>query len=215
MKVTLLRVKHSHLITSIKLSHFHAPLYAREGLGENEVEWAGKAEHTKLEFLAIAEACKAMSELFKAYKNHRGFTSKWWECCGLCLWHKPAELAHSFSFCCCVYFCLYGSFDCFSFHKFSRQLFAVSFCSSCLISAVLVLLSIYLFMKVSLGPDIIPRGWLGSKLQLVQAYQRETLTAFRSYGTSTTVGEHEKRREGVTWERKKEEEISRDSEKKK
>ena len=25
-----------------------------------------------------------------------GFTFTWWGCCGLCLWHKPAELAHSF-----------------------------------------------------------------------------------------------------------------------
>ena len=36
-------------------------------------------------------------------------------------WHKPTELAHSLIFCSCVYFCLYGPFNCISFHKFSRQ----------------------------------------------------------------------------------------------
>ena len=41
-----------------------------------------------------------------------------------------------------------------------------SFCSSDLISALLALSTIYLFMKVSLSPDIIPCGWLGSKYQL-------------------------------------------------
>ena len=29
----------------------------------------------------------------------RGFTFTWWGCCGLCLWHKPDELAHPFLFC--------------------------------------------------------------------------------------------------------------------
>ena len=36
--------------------------------------------------------------------------------------HKPTELAHSFLYCSCVYFCLYGPFNCISFYKFSRQL---------------------------------------------------------------------------------------------
>ena len=44
-----------------------------------------------------------------------------WGCCGLCLRQKPAEFAHSLSFCSCVYFCFYGSFNCVSFHKFSQQ----------------------------------------------------------------------------------------------
>ena len=35
---------------------------------------------------------------------------------------KPTKLAHSFSFCSCVYFCLYSPFNCISFHKFSPQL---------------------------------------------------------------------------------------------
>ena len=60
-------------------------------------------------------------------------------------------------------FCLHGPFNCISFHKFSRQLSVFSFCSSGLISALLVLSTEYLFMKVSLSPDIIPSGCLGSK----------------------------------------------------
>ena len=60
--------------------------------------------------------------------------------------------------CSCVSFCLYGPFHCISFHKFSRQLSAFSLCSSGLISAVLVLSTIYLFMKVSFRHDIILCG---------------------------------------------------------
>ena len=51
-------------------------------------------------------------------------------------------------------FCLYGPFNCISFHKFSKQLSAFSPCSSGLISAVLVLSTTYLFMKVSFSPDV-------------------------------------------------------------
>ena len=47
----------------------------------------------------------------------RGLTFTWWGCCRLCFKHKPAELAHSFSFCSCVYFCLYGPFNCILFHN--------------------------------------------------------------------------------------------------
>ena len=61
------------------------------------------------------------------------------------VWHKPAELVHSFLLCSCVYFCLCGPFNCISFHKFSQQLSAFSFCSSGLISALLVLSTLYLF----------------------------------------------------------------------
>ena len=89
-----------------------------------------------------------------------GLTFTWWGCCSLCLWHKLTELAHSFLFCSCVYFCLYDPFKCISFHKFSRQLSAYSLCSSCLSSAVLVLSTVYLFMKVILC------GCLGSKPKL-------------------------------------------------
>ena len=72
-------------------------------------------------------------------------TFTWWGCCGLCFWHKPTELAHSFLFCSCVYFCLHGPFNCISFHKFSRQLSIFSFCSSSLISALLILSTVHLF----------------------------------------------------------------------
>ena len=89
----------------------------------------------------------------------------WWECCSSCPWYEPAELAHSFLFCSCVCFCPYGPSNCISFHKFSQQLSAFSLCSSGLTSALLVLSTRYLFMKVSLSPDIILCGWLGLKHQ--------------------------------------------------
>ena len=95
----------------------------------------------------------------------RGLIFTWWECYGLCLWHTPTELAHSFLFCLFVCFCLYGPFNCISFLKFSRHLSVFSLCSSCLISAWLGLSTICLFRKASLSPDIIPSGWLGSKHQ--------------------------------------------------
>ena len=63
-----------------------------------------------------------------------------------------------FLFCSCVCFCLYSPFNCISFHKFSQQLSAFSLCTSRLISALLVLSTIYLLMEVSLSPDIIPCG---------------------------------------------------------
>ena len=46
----------------------------------------------------------------------------------------------------------------FLFHKFSRQLSAFSLCSSGLISALLVLSTRYLFMKISFSSDIILSG---------------------------------------------------------
>ena len=50
-------------------------------------------------------------------------------------------------------FLSYGPFTYISFHKFSRQLSVLSFCSPNLISASLVLSTIYIFLKVSLnGP---------------------------------------------------------------
>ena len=69
------------------------------------------------------------------------------------------ELAYSVLFCSCVCFCLYGPFNCISFHKFSRQLSAFSICFFFgLNSAVLVLSTIHLFMKVSPSLDIILSG---------------------------------------------------------
>ena len=96
----------------------------------------------------------------------RGLTFTRWGCCGLCLWHEPTELAHFFLFCSCVCFCLYCPFSCISFHKFSWQLSAFSLFSSGLISASLAVSNIYLFIKVSLSPDLILCNWLGLKHQL-------------------------------------------------
>ena len=61
----------------------------------------------------------------------------WWGCCGLCLWHNgdvavyvfdvnQPNLPTPFLFCSCVCFYLYGASNCISFHKFSRQLSALS-----------------------------------------------------------------------------------------
>ena len=55
-------------------------------------------------------------------------------------------------------FCLYGPFNCISFHEFSRQLSVFSLFYSGLIYDLLVLSTICLFMKVSFSPDIIPSG---------------------------------------------------------
>ena len=82
---------------------------------------------------------------------------------------KATELAHSFSFCSCVCFCRYGPFNCTSFHKFFRQL-CFSLCSSGLISALLVLSTVYLFVKVFLSPDIILCDWLGLKHLLTNCF---------------------------------------------
>ena len=84
----------------------------------------------------------------------------------LFLRHKLTELAHSFLFRSFVCFCLHGPFNCISFHELSRQLSVFSLCSSGLISALLALSAIYLFVKVSFSPDIIPRGCLCSIYQL-------------------------------------------------
>ena len=43
----------------------------------------------------------------------------------------------------------YGPFNCISFHKFSQQFSAFSLCSSNLISALLVLSTVYIFINVS------------------------------------------------------------------
>ena len=52
--------------------------------------------------------------------------------------------------CSCVGFCLNGPFNCISFCKVSRQLSAFSLCFPGLISALLVLSTVFLAMKVSL-----------------------------------------------------------------
>ena len=100
----------------------------------------------------------------------RGLTFPWWGCYGLCLtytnWACPLLSI--------LFLCLFFSvcpFNCILFHKSSRQLSIFTRCFFFfffpgLISALLVFSTIYLFMKVSFSPDIIPSGWLGLKLQL-------------------------------------------------
>ena len=90
-------------------------------------------------------------------------TFTWWGCCSLCFWHKPTELAHSFLFCSCVYFCLYVPFNCILLGKFSQQLSAFSLCSSRLMSALLVLSIIYLFYESLLQPWYNPLWLTGLK----------------------------------------------------
>ena len=68
-------------------------------------------------------------------KGPHRLTFMWWGCYGLCQRDKPTELAHSYLFCSCVYLCLYGPFNCISFHEVSWQLFVFLLCSSSLISA--------------------------------------------------------------------------------
>ena len=63
-----------------------------------------------------------------------------------------------FLFCSRVCFCLYGPFNCILFNQVSRQLSDISFSSSDLNSALLVLSTICLFIKVFLNPDIIHSG---------------------------------------------------------
>ena len=76
-----------------------------------------------------------------------------------CQRHKPTELAHSFFF-----YSVLVSISVFMalstvFHSLnSPDNSPLSHCSSSLISAVLVLLTIYLFMKVSISPGIILCG---------------------------------------------------------
>ena len=61
----------------------------------------------------------ALIPQFPPIVSPRRLTFTWWGCCGLCFWHKSTELAHSFLFCSCVSFCLYGLFNCFSVQEFS------------------------------------------------------------------------------------------------
>ena len=61
-----------------------------------------------------------------------------------------------------LFLCLflsYGPFTCISFHKFSRQLSVFSLCSPSLISASLVLWTIYLFVCLELWTRHAPVTW--------------------------------------------------------
>ena len=88
------------------------------------------------------------------------------------VWQKPPELVHSFLFC---FFCLFLymplSTVFYSINSLDKSPFSYSVLSG-LISALLVLSTIFLylslFMKFSFSPDIIPSGWLGSKHLLIK-----------------------------------------------
>ena len=85
----------------------------------------------------------------------RGLTFTWWGRYGSCLRHEPTELAHSFR-------SVLSSVSVFMalstvFHSINSPENSVfSLCSSGLISALLVLSTLFLFMKVPFSPDIIP-----------------------------------------------------------
>ena len=96
----------------------------------------------------------------------RGLTLSWlffflWTVYVLDL-NQPSLPTFFLLFCSCVCFCLFGPFNCISFHKFFRDS-PFSDCSSSLTSALLVLSAMYLFMKVSFSPDVIASGCLGSR----------------------------------------------------
>ena len=73
------------------------------------------------------------------------------------VWHKAVDFARSFLFYSCVYFCLYGPFNCSSCHHFSQQLsfFWLFFRSYLRLIGPFNFISL---MKVSFSPDIIPSG---------------------------------------------------------
>ena len=86
---------------------------------------------------------------------------------------KSTELAHSFLLCSCVYFCLYGPFNCISFHKFSRQLstFSLFFQSSFFLIG-----PFNISMKVSFSPVLILCGWLGLKRQQTNLFMEASFS---------------------------------------
>ena len=108
--------------------------------------------------------CDFMTCLSRWYDHHGcpcRLTFSQWGCYGLCLRHKPTKLAHSF----------YSVFVSVSvFVALSAVFHFMNSPDNSPLShsvlPVLVLSTIYLFMKVSLSPDIILCGWLGFKHQL-------------------------------------------------
>ena len=87
---------------------------------------------------------------------------------------KPTELAHSFLRCSCVCFCHYDPFNCILFHKFSWHLSCFSLCSSSLISALLVLSTIYHFMESLIQPWYNSKWLTGFKIAI---YETNSLRA--------------------------------------
>ena len=129
--------------------------YLNAGYYESEPKYYDIVMHLASKILAKTSLSAWQSHHILLFYNSspRGITFSWWGCYGLCHRHKLTKLAHSFLFCSCVCFCLYGPFNSISFHKFSRQLFAFSLCSSGLNSALLIL-SNYVFLYES-----VPQSW--------------------------------------------------------
>ena len=99
-----------------------------------------------------------------------------------------------FFICSCVCYSVYGPFNDISFHKFSRQLSAFSLSSSCRISALLVLSTIYLFTKVSFSPDKILCGSLGLTHQLTNKLTNKSHGKFGSLSTALEKVDRSNRR---------------------
>ena len=91
------------------------------------------------------------------------------------VWHKPTDLAHYFSFCSCIYFCLDDPFNCIHYINSPDKFPFFWLCSSGLIAILLVLSTVNLFMTVSFSPDITPSGWLGSKHQWTKYHSASDL----------------------------------------
>ena len=144
-----------HQVT-IKL-FIHCPCHCvGKGLGTNEVEWAGKAEISYISWQWTKHA-KLYSDPFQALGREpfmvpAGSPSYIEDVVVYVCDIKPTELAHSFLFCSCAYLCLYSHFNCITFLKFFPPFSTFSLSSSSFISALLVLSTVYLFMKVSHSP---------------------------------------------------------------
>ena len=87
----------------------------------------------------------------------RGFTFTWWGCYGSCPRHKPTKLALSFYYV-LVYDSLFMALSTVFHSTNSPDNSPLSHCVILVYSALLVLSTIYLFMKVSLSSDIILCG---------------------------------------------------------
>ena len=76
-------------------------------------------------FYSVLVSISVFSTVFHSINspdNRLIFT--WWGCCGLCLFFCTNRAYPLLFICSCVYFCLYGPFNCISFRKFSPKLCA-------------------------------------------------------------------------------------------
>ena len=101
-----------------------------------------RSPNIKMKFVFSLWMCQV--RVFVSLISPHGFTVTWWTCYGLCLWRKLTQLAHSFLFCSCVYYCFHGLFNCISFIYISQQLSVFLFCFLGLNSVWLVLSSLHL-----------------------------------------------------------------------